>query len=96
MPDGNLLGMVRDVDRAEPGHRRRCERLKSACGLRCRAPTSGSGTWTTPPGVLQWSEILEAQYGLPPGTFGGTFEAFVERVHPEDRAAVLETIGERP
>ena len=44
-------------------------------------------------GVLQWSEILESQYGLQPGTFGGTFEAFVERVHPEDRDALLETMA---
>ena len=43
--------------------------------------------------MLQWSEILEAQYGLAPGTFGGTFEAFIERIHPDDRAVVLETIG---
>ena len=28
-----------------------------------------------------------------PGTFGGTFEAFVERVHPDDRESVLETVG---
>ena len=56
---------------------------------------AGVGIWdmdyTT--GALQWSEILEAQYGLPPGTFGGTFEAFVERIHPDDRESVLETIG---
>ena len=44
-------------------------------------------------GVLRWSETLEAQYGLQPGTFGGTFEAFVERIHPDDRASVLETVG---
>ena len=44
-------------------------------------------------GVLQWSEILESQYGLPPGTFGGTFEAFVERVHPQDREALRETMA---
>ena len=44
-------------------------------------------------GVLRWSEILEAHYGLQPGTFGGTFEAFVERIHPDDRASVLETVG---
>ena len=44
-------------------------------------------------GVLRWSEILESQYGLQPGTFGGTFEAFVERIHPDDRASVLETVG---
>ena len=44
-------------------------------------------------GVLRWSETIEAHYGLPPGTFGGTFEAFVERIHPDDRASVLETVG---
>ena len=27
-----------------------------------------------------------------PGTFGGTFEAFVERIHPDDRTSVLETV----
>jgi len=43
-------------------------------------------------GVLQWSETLEAQYGLQPGTFGGTFEAFIERVHPDDRGYVIETL----
>jgi PAS domain S-box-containing protein len=44
-------------------------------------------------GVLRWSETLEAQYGLPRGTFGGTFEAFMEAVHPDDRDSVLETVG---
>ena len=44
-------------------------------------------------GVLRWSETIEAHYGLRPGTFGGTFAAFVERIHPDDRASVLETFG---
>ena len=44
-------------------------------------------------GVVRWSEIIEAHYGLQPGTFGGTFEAFVERIHPDDRPSVLEAIG---
>jgi PAS domain S-box-containing protein len=44
-------------------------------------------------GVVRWSETLEAHYGLLPGTFDGTFEAFVERVHPDDREAVRETVG---
>jgi two-component system cell cycle sensor histidine kinase/response regulator CckA len=44
-------------------------------------------------GVLRWSEILESQYGLKPGTFAGTFEAFVERVHPDDQASTLDTLG---
>jgi two-component system, cell cycle sensor histidine kinase and response regulator CckA len=41
-------------------------------------------------GAHRWSETLEAHYGLRPGTFGGTFEAFVERIHPDDRPPVLE------
>jgi two-component system cell cycle sensor histidine kinase/response regulator CckA len=44
-------------------------------------------------GLLQWSETLESHYGLQPGTFGGTFKAFVECIHPDDRAALLETVG---
>jgi len=45
-------------------------------------------------GVLQWSEILEAQYGLQPGTFGGTLEASLACVHPQDRASLAETMAE--
>ena len=44
-------------------------------------------------GVHRWSEILETHYCLQPGTFGGTFEAFIERVHPDDRESVLATVG---
>ena len=64
--------------------------------MRFALEASGVGIWdvdyTT--GVVQWSETLEAQYGLPPGTFSGTFEAFVERIHPDDRASVLETVAQ--
>src|SRR6202022_303447 len=45
-------------------------------------------------GILRWSKTLEAQYGLQAGTFGGTFDAFIARVHPDDRASVAEPIGE--
>jgi PAS domain S-box-containing protein len=44
-------------------------------------------------GALRWSETIEAHYGLPPGTFGGTFDAFIERIHPDDRESVLDAIG---
>jgi PAS domain S-box-containing protein len=44
-------------------------------------------------GVVRWSEVLEGHYGFQPGTFGGTFPDFVERIHPDDRASVLETVG---
>jgi PAS domain S-box-containing protein len=37
------------------------------------------------------SEILEKHYGMAPGTFAGTFEAYIEAVHPDDRQYVVET-----
>ena len=44
-------------------------------------------------GKLRWTEAMEAQYGFPPGAFNGTLEGFVERIHPDDRVSVLETIA---
>jgi PAS domain S-box-containing protein len=92
MPGGNLVGMVRDVTERNQA----IEALRTAEErMRFALQSADVGIWdmdyTT--GVLQWSEILEAQYGLQPGTFGGTFEAFVERIHPDDRELVLETVG---
>jgi signal transduction histidine kinase/CheY-like chemotaxis protein len=45
-------------------------------------------------GAARWSETLEALHGLPPGTFGGTFEAFMELVHQDDRASVRASLDE--
>jgi PAS domain S-box-containing protein len=44
-------------------------------------------------GVVRWSETLEAHHGLEPGTFSGTFEAFVELIHPDDRDMVRARFG---
>jgi len=43
--------------------------------------------------TVRWSEIFATQYGLEPGIFVGTLEALVDRVHPDDRESVLETVG---
>jgi PAS domain S-box-containing protein len=44
-------------------------------------------------GALRWSETLESQYGLKPGTFGGTLDAFMEHIHPDERAGVVDTFA---
>jgi two-component system cell cycle sensor histidine kinase/response regulator CckA len=93
MPDGNLLALIRDVterNEADAAQRRTEERAQFAL------QNAHIGIWDMDyvTGSLQWSDVLEAQYGLAPGTFDGTFEAFIERIHPEDRESVKEVIGD--
>lgn len=40
--------------------------------------------------TLYWSEECAAIFDLQPGEFEGTFEAFLKRVHPEDREYVMQ------
>ncbi|NNF62987.1 MAG: SpoIIE family protein phosphatase [Acidimicrobiia bacterium] len=55
----------------------------------------GIGAWHWDPadGSVTWDAAAEAVYGMEPGTFPGTFEGFMERVHPDDRADAVETIS---
>ena len=63
--------------------------------MRFALEASKIGIWDLdyPSGVLRWSAILESQYGLQPGTFEGTFDAFIAGIHPEDRQSVLDTVS---
>jgi PAS domain S-box-containing protein len=52
--------------------------------------TVGVGTWevnlTT--GAMSWSGDMEQLHGLEPGSFGGTCDAFIALVHPDDQVSV--------
>lgn len=51
---------------------------------------AGSWEYDIAKGKLYWSEECEKLFGLKPGAFEGTFEAFIKRVHPDDRDYVME------
>jgi PAS domain S-box-containing protein len=53
---------------------------------------TGTGTWAydLADGRLAWSPECEKIFGIPSGSFEGTFEAFLDRVHPEDKEYVLD------
>lgn len=53
----------------------------------------GVWKWEIASGRVRWSDQLHRIYGMRPGEFGGTVEAFVERLHPEDRDRVWAIIS---
>jgi PAS domain S-box-containing protein len=57
---------------------------------------SGLGTWSwnALTGEVQWDEALERIYGLAPGSFPGTYDAYLELLHPLDRERVRSTVRE--
>jgi PAS domain S-box-containing protein len=57
---------------------------------------SGMGTWSwdAATGRVEWDAATERVYGLEPGTFEGTYEAYIALLHPDDRAAAVQRIGE--
>ena len=89
---GLLLGAaITERDVAESRRRRDYAQLElSEEGLRLalEAGRMGVWDWDLTSGALRWSENLEPIHGLAPGSFGGTFAAFRDLVHPEDRTAV--------
>lgn len=59
--------------------------------LRLALEAGGLGTWRweISTGATVWDERLEALFGLQPGDFNGTFDAFVGCLHPDDREEIL-------
>ncbi len=50
--------------------------------------------WNLVTDEVEWSEGLEAEFGLPPGGFDGTLSAFRDLVHPEDLPRVESALGQ--
>ncbi len=54
----------------------------------------GTWEWKVLTGELIWSAQCEALFGLTPGSFGGTYESFVQLVHPDDRESIMRSLQE--
>jgi len=58
-----------------------------------RAAKIGSWDWDIETGNLHWSESIEPLFGFARGQFGGTYEAFLGSVHPDDRQHVVDSVN---
>jgi PAS domain S-box-containing protein len=54
--------------------------------------TIGTFEWNVQTDVNRWTPELETIYGLQPGEFAGTQEAWKQMLHPDDRAAAIKQV----
>jgi len=90
--DGELVAAVHDCTsqaRLRERLRRSDEQLAEAQAL----TRIGSWDWEIETDSVTWSDELYRIFGLEPGAFGATAAAYLERVHPDDRATVRAAIG---
>jgi len=89
--DGTLRHYI--VQATDTTERRRAERKlkESEYKLKNAHRIAHLGNWELdiPSGKLVWSEEVHAIFGIDPGTFAETFDAFLEYVPEEDRPEVL-------
>jgi PAS domain S-box-containing protein len=72
---------------------RQLERCKRHYELALRAANAGAWDWDIIRGTLSWSDTVEGIFGFSKGKFAGTYEAFLNCVHPEDRPHVVEAVN---
>jgi PAS domain S-box-containing protein len=84
----DLQREVAERERAQEALTRSESRLREAQ----RVARLGSWEWDIVTNVLWWSDELVEIYGADRASFAGTYESFLERVHPEDRPYVRRVV----
>ena len=69
------------------------QETKQRLELALQGTNTGIWEWKIGSDEVVWNESMERLFGLEPGSFEGTFDAFEKRVHPDDRQDVEEAIA---
>ena len=84
--DGHLIG-YRGIDRDITIRMRAVEALRASedrLKLAIVAADMGTWDWELATNTVIWSEQVERLFGLDTGTFGGTYDAYMALIHPDD------------
>jgi PAS domain S-box-containing protein len=99
----NLVGIIEEGKlvrvwgtQREVTEHRELERLRERDAQRLRLATRAASVgiweWERKSDRITWSEQIDAILGLEPGTFCGGSNAFLEKVHPEERQRIRDII----
>jgi PAS domain S-box-containing protein len=77
------FGIFRDITERKE-HEQWLRKLKDRVELAIDAGDIGVWEWEIDSDIIHWNESMERLLGMEPNTFPGTWDAFIERVHPDD------------
>lgn len=88
---GGVVGAIIALEDMTEARRAAAEADESNQRLRLAHAAAELGTWhwNAADGTNVWDEQLHHIYGLAPGGFDGTWEAWVNSIHPDDRAEAI-------
>jgi PAS domain S-box-containing protein len=84
-----LVAVVEERQASEKALRQREQQLNVALD----AANMGAWDYEVKSGAVRWSSTLEAIHGIDVGSFGGTFESYLEDVHPDDHQRVVQSLA---
>ncbi len=79
-----LVGVARDVTDRNI-HKRARQRIERRLSLALDAADAGAWEWDVQSGTVIWNDSMAELLGIEPSAFEGSYQAFLDRVHPEDR-----------
>ncbi|MBD3341604.1 MAG: PAS domain S-box protein [Candidatus Lokiarchaeota archaeon] len=93
--DENIVGILssgEDVTERKKAEKNLIE-IKEMLAEAQRIAHIGNWDWNIEKNTLYWSDEIYRIFGLKPQEFGATYEAFLARVHPEDRKYVVDSVN---
>jgi len=78
-----VRGTIRDITERKE-RERTLEQQRTRLTVALEGAKAGVWEWVPDTNEVIWHESTERLFGLEPGTFEGTYEAFADRVHDED------------
>lgn len=92
--EGYVVGLISAADDVTEARRLalRATTLQDHLTLALSAGRLGTWRWDAATGVTVWDAGMERLFGLEPGTFDGSYEAWVSLLHPADRETTVEVL----